>query len=151
MKCRLDENSQLITLNEMIVKVSDSLPTKLENSIYYDRLKALLMPEIISFCKEFLELRDDLLYLRAAIGTELSEDAIRSYFDALKEKYNNKNNNIGLDYHIESTRIDYGVPLFVILKRNDIYMKKFVFRFRKISTSDGLQGLSNIGTHIPER
>ena len=125
MKIVLDENNELSTLNEMFVNVLPSMPSKIENSIYYNRLKHLLLNEIITYCKEFTDIRDDLLYLRAAIGTELTEDAIRSYLDSLKEKYNDKNNNVGLDYHIEATRIDYGVPVFVILKRTDILMKKF--------------------------
>lgn len=106
------------------------------------------MPEIINFCKEFKDIRDDLLYLRAAIGTPLDEGSIRAYFDGLKEKYNTVDNNVGIDYHIESTRIDYGVPVFVILKRNEIYMKKFVFRFKKTDLSGGIQGLTNAGVPI---
>jgi hypothetical protein len=145
MKCFLNENEELNTLNEMFVNVLPNLPTTVENSSYYGRLKTLLMPEIINFCKEFKDIRDDLLYLRAAIGTALDEGSIRAYFDGLKEKYNTKDNNIGIDYHIESTRIDYGVPVFVILKRNEIYMKKFVFRFRKTDLANGIQGLSNAG------
>jgi hypothetical protein len=148
MKVFLDENSELNTLNEMFVNVLPSMPSKIENSIYYNRLKHLLMPEIITYCKEFTDMRDDLLYLRAAIGTELSEDAIRAYLDGLKEKYNDKNNNIGLDYHIEATRIDYGVPVFVIIKRTDISMKKFVFRFRKTDVATGMDGLSPIGVPL---
>ena len=145
MKCFLNENEELNNLNEMFVNVLPNLPTTVENSSYYGRLKTLLMPEIINFCKEFKDIRDDLLYLRAAIGTALDEGSIRAYFDGLKEKYNTKDNNIGIDYHIESTRIDYGVPVFVILKRNEIYMKKFVFRFRKTDLASGIQGLSNAG------
>ena len=67
----------------------------------------------------------------------------------MKEKYNDKNNNIGLDYHIEATRIDYGVPVFVIIKRTDISMKKFVFRFRKTDVATGMDGLSPIGVPLP--
>ena len=145
MKCFLNENEELNNLNEMFVNVLPNLPTTVENSSYYGRLKTLLMPEIINCCKEFKDIRDDLLYLRAAIGTALDEGSIRAYFDGLKEKYNTKDNNIGIDYHIESTRIDYGVPVFVILKRNEIYMKKFVFRFRKTDLANGIQGLSNAG------
>jgi hypothetical protein len=148
MRCFLDENEQLNSLNEMFVNVLPNLPSTVENSSYYSRLKTLLMPEIINFCKEFKDIRDDLLYLRAAIGTPLDEGSIRAYFDGLKEKYNTVDNNVGIDYHIESTRIDYGVPVFVILKRNEIYMKKFVFRFKKTDLSGGIQGLTNAGVPI---
>ena len=148
MRCFLDENEQLNSLNEMFVNVLPNLPSTIENSSYYSRLKTLLMPEIINFCKEFKDIRDDLLYLRAAIGTPLDEGSIRAYFDGLKEKYNTVDNNVGIDYHVEATRIDYGVPVFVILKRNEIYMKKFVFRFKKTDLSDGIQGLTNAGVPI---
>ena len=65
--------------------------------------------------------------------------------EKLKTKYNMQVNNIGLDYHIEVTRIDFGVPVFVIIKRDFIYMKKFVFRFKK-NIATGLEGLTTVGT-----
>ena len=54
-------------------------------------------------------------------------------------------NNIGLDYHLEVTRIDFGCSVFVVIKRDFIYMKKFVFRFKKDLTT-GLEGLTTAGT-----
>lgn len=65
------------------------------------------------------------------VGNEMFEADIRAYLDELKEKYNGKIDDVGLDYHIEATKIDYGVAVFVVLKLTDIQLKKFVFRFRK--------------------
>jgi len=139
----LEENSQLTQINEMFVNVQDSLPTEIENSVYYAKLKAALHPEIIKFCKEQLELKSDLNFLRMSVGETISESEIRDYLNTLKNKYNSENNNVGIDYHIEATRIDFGVSVFCVIKRDEIYMKKFVFRFRKPSISDGIGNLSN--------
>ena len=84
------------------------------------------------------------------VGEQLSESFIREYLDDLKEKYNTVDNNVGLEYHIEQTRIDYGVAVFVIIKRDTVYCKKFVFRFRKASPTLGVSGLSNTGTGLVE-
>ena len=51
---------------------------------------------------------------------------------------------VGIDYHIEVTRLDFGVPVFVLIKRDSIYLKKFVFRFKK-DISTGLGDLTNAG------
>lgn len=139
----LEENAQLTKLNEMFVSVQNSLPTEVENSIYYSKLKALLHPEIYNFCKEQLELKSDLNFLRMSVGETITESEIRDYLNGLKQKYNDQDNNVGIDYHIESTRIDYGVSVFCVIKRDKIYMKKFVFRFRKSNISDGIGQLSN--------
>ena len=143
----LNENPQIIQLNEMVLKVRDSLPRDIENSIYYPKLKNLLHSEIFNFCKEQLELKADLNFFRMSVGQVMSEQEIRDYLDGLKLKYNGiEDNNVCLDYHIEITRIDYGVPVFVVIKRgNSILMKKFVFRFRKTKLDQGLLGLSNAG------
>jgi len=141
----LEESKELKQLNEMFVKVENSLPEKIENSIYYPKLKQLLMPEIVRFTREKIELRDDLNFFRMNIGENLSDTEIREYLDSLKEKYNLTDNDIGLDYHIEVTRFDYGVPVFVVIKRDKIYMKKFVFRFKKSDISGGLQTVSQAG------
>lgn len=129
----------------MFVKVEKSLPEKIENSVYYPKLRQLLMPEIVRFTREKLELRDDLNFFRMNVGENLSDTEIREYLDGLKDKYNLEDNDIGLDYHIEVTRFDYGVPVFVVIKRDRIYMKKFVFRFRKSNISGGLQDVSQVG------
>jgi len=141
-----EESKELKTLNEMFVKVFDSLPTNIENSIFYPRLKTLMHMEIRRFTKEQIELRQDLDLLRMNIGEILSEKEIREYLDSLKTKFNSVDNNVGLDYHVEVTRYDYGVPVFVVIKRDAIYMKKFVFRFRKSTTTMSLDdvGISGI-------
>lgn len=140
-----NESADLKRLNEMFVDVRESLPTEVENSIYYPKLKHLLFGEINEFCKEKTELKKELNAFRDMVGEYMEENQIRDYLDNLKNKYNMQVNNIGLDYHIEVTRIDFGVPVFVIIKRDFIYMKKFVFRFKKNLTS-GLEGLTTAGT-----
>ena len=139
------ENPQLTTLNELFMKNHDSLPIDVENSIYYARLRQLLHPEIFNFCKEQEELKADLNFLRLCIGEPITESEIRDYLNGLKEKYN-KNDKVGIEYHIEVTRIDYGVPVFCVIQRgNAIHMKKFVFRFRKANQEAGVGDLSNAG------
>ena len=138
-----EEDKKLVELNEMFIKALPSLPTEVESSIYYAKIKQLLHPEIFSFCKEQLELKADLNLLRMSVGEVMTENEIRDYLDTLKNRYAN-NDNVGIEYHIEVTRIDYGVPVFVIIKRgNGIYMKKFVFRFRKTNQKTFLGDLSN--------
>ena len=139
----LDESEELKTLNETIIRTSDSLDPIIANSIYYPRIKQLMFKEIIDFCKEKTELKNDLLQMQKLIGAKLSEAEIREYLDNLKLKYG-MTSDLGIEYHIESTRVDYGVCVFAIIKRNDIWTKKLVFRFRKAST-DTIFGLSNGG------
>lgn len=138
-------NPQIQTLNEMLVRVQDSLPKETELSIYYNKLKHLLHSEVINFCKEQVELKQDLNFFRMSVGTVMTEKEIREYLDSLKEKYNGHYHNVGIDYHVEVTRYDYGVPVFCIIKRSEIYMKKFVFRFRKATVSETMDGLSLSG------
>lgn len=140
----LNESPNLQRLNEMFIDVRESLPTEVENSIYYPKLRHLLFSEINEYCKEKTELKKDLNIFRELVGEYVNETQIREYLDGLKTKYNMQVNNIGLDYHIEVTRIDYGVAVFVIIKRDFVYMKKFVFRFKK-DISTGLEGLTNAG------
>lgn len=144
-----NENPQITTLNEMFINVKDSLPDEIEQSIYYSKLKQLLHSEIFNFCKEQIELKQDLNFFRMNVGKNMTEIEIREYLDGLKEKYNAHYDNVGIDYHIEVTRYDYGVPVFCIIKRNEIFMKKFVFRFRKSNQAKGIEGLTNSG--IPEK
>lgn len=137
-----EENQQLITLNEMFISNLPSLPTDVENSIYYARIKQLLHPEIMNYCKEQLELKEDLNMFRMSVGEPMAEKEIREYLDGLKQKYKN-NDNVGIEYHIEITRVDYGVPVFcTIVRGNGVYIKKFVFRFRKTNQSIGSEDLS---------
>ena len=42
----LEESADLQRLHEMFVDVRESLPTEVENSIYYPKLKHLLFSEI---------------------------------------------------------------------------------------------------------
>ena len=144
----LEESEELKIVNEMFVDVLPSLSPNITNSVYYNKLKYYMFSEIVNFCREKIELKQDLLELRAYIGEFLSEDAIRVKLDSLKEKYNNNKQNVGLEYHLESTRIDYGVVVFCIIKRDDIYCKKFIFRFRK-NPQLGLSGLSAFGNPLP--
>jgi len=145
-----EESKEIRQLNEMFVKVYDSLPTNIENSIFYPKLKQLLHMEIMKFTKEQVELKQDLNLLRMNIGEILSETEIREYLDSLKAKYNLEDNNVGLDYHIEVTRYDYGVPIFVVIKRDIIHFKKFVFRFRKASPNMGLNDVQVSGIPVSE-
>lgn len=136
------EHPQLQTLNEMVVNVHGSLDKDIELSIYYNKLKHLLHGEILNFCKEQFEMRDDLNIFRMSVGTVMEESEIREYLNSLKEKYSHYDN-IGLEYHIEVTRYDFGVPVICIIKRGtQIHMKKFVYRFRKKSATTSLDGLS---------
>jgi len=140
-----EESKELQKLNEMYLDVSSALPTNIENSVYYPKIRHLLFSEIVGFCKERTDLKQDLNILRDLVGESMSEAEIRQYLDGLKEKYNGFVNNVGLDYHIEQTRIDYGVPVFVVIKRDFIYMKKFVFRFKKKDISAGVGDLNTLG------
>src|SRR5574344_298462 len=148
----INESDDIKKINEMFVNISPSLPERVTNSIYYNKLKYFMFNEIVSFCKEKLELKQDLLKLRVYIGEFLSEGEIVKYLDGLKNKYNNgSTQNVGIEYHIEQTRIDYGVSVFCIIKRDDIYCKKFVFRFRKNpQTGLDLSNLTAFNQPLPE-
>lgn len=149
----LQESEELRHLDEMFVNVLPALDAKVTNSIYYNRLKYLMFNEIVTFCREKIELKQDLLAIRPYIGDYMSEEDIRKTFDGLKAKYNSgAADNIGLDYHIETTRVDYGVCVFAIIKRDDIYAKKFVFRFRKTPSAGlDLSNLTAVGSPLPEK
>ena len=140
-----EEHPDLVSINEMFVNIEPHLPEDIEGSIYYPKLKTLLRSELINFCKEQIELKNDLEILRMNVGQVMSESEIREYLDGLMSKYNSTVNNVGLSYHIEATRIDYGVPVFVVIKRTEIFMKKFVFRFKKERLTDGIANLSQSG------
>lgn len=147
----LNESDDIKKINEMFVDVQPSLSSKITNSIYYNKLKYYMFKEIVDFCREKIDLKNDLLDLRVYIGDFMSEEEIRFRLDTLKEKYNNNVQNIGLDYHLEATRIDYGVAVFCIIKRDDIYAKKFIFRFRKNPQIGlDLSRLSSVGNPLPE-
>jgi hypothetical protein len=146
----IDESAsdeEISKLTEAVVKVVPSMPEAILNTSFYPRIKVLQIPEIMRFCKEQTTLKNDLLDMCNYIGEYLSESDIHDLFDALKDKYNNENPLVGLEYHIESTRIDYGVVLFVVIKRDDVYLKKFIFRYRK-SLDSSIDGLSTIGVPL---
>ena len=153
-----EDSKELQTLNELFVDVKDSgIPSDVENSIYYPKLRHMLYNEIRNFCKEYIELRDDLDTLRMQVGAEMTENEIRTYLNGLMDKYNGMVNNVGLVYHIEANRFSYGVPVVVVIKRDTIYMKKFVFRFKKDQsagtgnlTPEGMLKNSIIKALIPE-
>jgi hypothetical protein len=149
MKISIDNISDSNTINEMFIRVEESLPTNVENSMLYSRLKQLLKKEMFSFMKEQIELRDDLNKIIPMIGDAVPEYKIREMFDALVAKYNSKDNNNAIAYHIEATRVDYGVPVFVIIFRGQVLVKKFVFRFRKEKLGKGLDSVSSSG--VPKR
>lgn len=137
-------NPQLESLNEIFIQNHSTLDPEVTNSIYYAKLKHLLHQEIISFCKEQTELKADLNFFRMSVGETINDREIAAYLDSLKEKYSNVEN-VGLEYHIEATRIDYGVVVFCMIKRRDLHVKKFVFRFRKTSSTDSLFDISTGG------
>lgn len=140
----LDNNKQKKkTINEMNMILHGHLSDEAEHSIYYNKLKVLLHPEIVNFCKEQLELKEDLNIFRMSVGQNMTEQEIKDYLDPLKAKYDIKDSKVGLEYHIETTRIDYAVIVFcVILRGNDIHIKKFVFRFRKNNILSGIDNLT---------
>jgi hypothetical protein len=144
----LEESRDIKILNELFIKVEKHLPSSIENSIYYAKLKKALHPEIFTFTKEKLDLRDNLNFLRLLIGEPMSEKDIRYYLDSLKKQYNTVDNNVAIDYHIEATRVDFGVPVFVVIRRDVAYMKKFVFRFKKSDFSTGIEGMTQAGVPI---
>lgn len=130
MKVNIEESRELEALHEMFIKVEDPLPADLENSIFYSRIKSTMTRELLSFMREQTELKADLMRLKDKIGDVMSERDIRKELETMM-KYNEEDNNVGVIYHIESTRVDYGVPVIVMIKRDTLHVKKFVFRFKK--------------------
>jgi hypothetical protein len=136
------EQKALIALDEMFVRVQDGLTDVTQHSIYYNKLRSLLHADIRMFCLEKRELNQDLETLRLNIGNVVSENELLTYSNELMDKYNNKNDNIGLIFHLEATRVDFALICVAIIKRDDIYTKKFTFRYRKPSINDGVYGLT---------
>jgi hypothetical protein len=129
----------------MCVHVRPNLSKEIENSVFYPKQRDSLKRELFSFMKEQIPLRDDLMFLRNKVGDPIKESEIRDYMERLSRKYNDNDNNTGLSYHIEATRIDYGLSVHVVIFRGQIHVKKFVFRFRKTETKSGLDNLSSSG------
>jgi hypothetical protein len=140
MKVNIETSKELEALHEMFIKVEDALPADLENSIFYSRIKNSMTRELLKFMREQTGLRADLMRLKDKIGEVMSEAQIHRELDAMM-KYNEQDNNVGVIYHIESTRIDYGVPVIVIIKREVLHVKKFVFRFKKEDMSANIGGV----------
>ena len=132
------DSNELKMFDEFSVELSDSgISDNVERSIFYPRLKQLLFKEINLFCREHIGLKADLQFIRMQIGSPMTEQEVRALFEELIRKYNTSaNDNVGVMYHVEKTRFDYGVPLFVIIKRDEILAKKFVFRFKRKELSD---------------
>jgi hypothetical protein len=130
MKFNIETSKELEILHEMFIRVEDPLPADLENSIFYSRIKNTMTRELLSFMREQTELKADLLRFKDKIGDVMSESQIRKELETMM-KYNEQDNNVGVIFHIESTRLDYGVPVIVMIKRDVLHVKKFVFRFKK--------------------
>jgi hypothetical protein len=146
MKFEIENPRSIEMLNELFIKVESDLPDSIENSVMYPKLKQLIQREIMSFAKEQIGIRDDLIIIKDKIGDPMKFADIRKMMDDLSEKYNNDNNNVGVVYHIEPTRVDYGVPVHIIIRRGDkIHVKKFVFRFRKGGIRQGTDSLTQSG------
>jgi len=145
MKFKIENPHNIEILNELFVKVEPSLPSSVENSVFYPKLQQLIQKEIFSFTKEQVDLRQDLLKLKDKIGEPMTYVEVKRLMEELSDRYNNDNNSVGIVYHIEVTRIDFGVPVHVIIKRDMIYVKKFVFRFRKGSVKKGTDELTQSG------
>lgn len=142
----LNESSQIKQLNETLLTVMDSLPLDVEQSVYYNKLKQLLHSEIFNFCKDQNELKQDLNMLRLSIGLPMTEAEIREYLDGLKLKYNNGGNqNIAIEYDLTITKFDYAVPVFVVIRRGEFLIKKFVFRFKRQNISQGVANTTIAG------
>ena len=113
-----EENSQLTQLNEMFVNVLPSLPEDVENSIYYPKLKVALHPEIHNFCREKVELQQDLNILRMSIGEQLTEKEIREYLKLSSKRY--------VAYKIIKPLIDSGKLDYVNKKRVNAKNQKYI-------------------------
>ena len=129
----------------MFVHVKPNLSKELENSIQYPRQRDSLKREIFAFMKEQIGLRDELMALRNRVGDAVKESDLTDHMEKLSRKYNDIDNNVGFSYHIEATRIDYGLSVHVVIFRGQIHVKKFVFRFRKLETKAGLDNVSSSG------
>lgn len=110
--------------------------------VNFQKLKQELFSDINIFCRNYNRLREDLHVLRLGVGQERDTESLDNYGSALKQYYNNgKVDNVGVEYRIEVTRFDIVMIVTVIIKRTDITVRNFIFRYRK---SAGTQGeLSN--------
>jgi len=144
-------------INEMVIKVDDRTKKEVnyadEHSIVYGRLKQRLQPDIIKFCLNEVDLKDDLLFFRSMVGDTLREIDVLKYVKDIQDKYNNGrsyNRNVAIDYFMETTRFDFVLVLFVTIVRGEnIFQTRFVFRYRKAGLNDGVYGVNMSG--LPEK
>ena len=126
----------------MKITVIDTVPNEISSSIHYSKIKHALHSHIITFCRDKKELKNDLKLLSYGVGREYDYGILLEVMEGLKEKYNGRDNNIGLEYHIEFTRYDFALVLSVIIKRDTIEMKKFVYRYKKKGIGDSMLNTS---------
>ena len=78
------------------------------------------------------------------LGDTLNEKDIVRHVKAIQDKFNNDrsyNKRVGVDYFLESTRYDFVLVLFVsIIRGENVFQTRFVFRYRKGSLADGVYG-----------
>jgi hypothetical protein len=100
-----------------------------------------------------VDLKDDLMFFRSMVGDTLREADILSYVKDIQDKYNNGrsyNRNVAIDYFMETTRYDFVLVLFVTIVRGEnIFQTRFVFRYRKSNLTAGVRGMSMSG--LPEK
>jgi hypothetical protein len=144
-------------INEMVLHVSDRSDKQVtfadEHSIVYGRLKTRLQLDIVKFCLNEVDLKDDLMFFRSMVGDTLRESDILNYVKDVQDKYNNGrsyNRNVSIDYFMETTRYDFVLVLFVTIVRGEnIFQTRFVFRYRKSNINAGVYGVSMSG--LPEK
>lgn len=143
-------------INEMVIHVDDKKGKQVtyadEHSIVYGRLKQRLQHDIIKFCLNEVDLKNDLLFFRSMVGDTLRENDILNHVKNIQDKYNNGrsyNRNVSIDYFIETTRYDFVLVLFItIIRGENIFQTRFVFRYRKSSQTAGIRGMDMSG--LPE-
>lgn len=152
MKIIIEHSSESETIskliNEMVINVDSRVGKEVtyrdEHSVVYNRLKQRLQNDIIKFCTNEVDLRNDLMFFRSMVGDTLNEKDILRHVKAIQDKFNNDrsyNKRVGIDYFLESTRYDFVLVLFVsIIRGENVFQTRFVFRYRKGSLADGVYG-----------
>ena len=143
-------------INEMVIKIDDKSKKQVtyadEHSIVYGRLKQRLQLDIVKFCLNEIDLKNDLMFFRSMVGDTLREIDVLNHVKQIQEKYNNGrsyNRNVGIDYFMEATRYDFVLVLFVtIIRGENIFQTRFVFRYRKAGINSGVRGMDLSG--LPE-
>ena len=143
-------------INEMVINVDDKKDRQVkyadEHSIVYGRLKQRLQLDIIKFCLNEIDLKNDLLFFRSMVGDTLREVDVLNHVKNIQDKYNNGrsyNRNVAIDYFIEPSRYDFVLVLFVtIIRGENIFQTRFIFRYRKDNINAGVRGMNLSG--LPE-